>query len=677
MKRIALTGNPNIGKTTIFNALTGANQKVGNWPGVTVHKKEGQFTHKNEVYTVVDLPGTYSLGSYSEDEWIATEYVLSHEADVILNVVDATNLERNLYLTLQLIEMEVPVVLALNMMDEARRYNIHIHIDELSKQLGIPVVPVIASKREGIDVLIETVVHELTPKSEPPHRGRHRRRCHAHTHSVHPAVGEADIPGLHALVEFYQERGVHPSLWHANQTMGGDLSLLEQQEDLPQEIAGIKAVLEEDPSRYELDVIDYRYMRIHSILMESVTEVTSVQENFSDRVDRIITHPIWGIPIFAGVMFLVFQLTFAFGQDMLGDLLDGWVTGFAETVGAALGQTSLHPLIAGFITDGLIAGIGTVLTFIPLIVVLYLLIGFLEDVGYMARAAYVMDSFMRRIGLQGKTLISMIVGFGCNVPGVMATRTLENKNDRMIALMINPFMSCGAKIPVYAMLIGVFFPKIGGLVTFGLYAFGFVVAIVVAKIFSKTIFKGKTSDFIMELPPYRAPIVRNVLRNMADNVLSFIKRATTTITVVIAMVYLLSVLPYGVDPYSAESFLGQIGSWVAPILAPMGNGNWQAAVGLVAGMPAKEGVTATLSMIYGASADLSIQQALSAGFTPLSAFSFLVMVLLYTPCVAVLSTVKAETRSTKWMLFMAFYTLFVAYIVSVVVYQVGRLMGFA
>lgn len=668
MKRIALTGNPNIGKTTLFNALTGANQKVGNWPGVTVHKKEGQFTHKNLPYTVVDLPGTYSMGSYSEDEQIATNYVLSGDADLILNVVDATNLERNLYLTMQLLEMQVPVVLALNMMDEAKKYSIHIHVDELSKQLGIPVVPVVASKREGVDVLIETVVAELDEAD--------RKKIEYRTPQP-PIYDETKVPGLHALTAFYEERKVHPALWHACQTMGGDLRIVKEQGNLPPAIDKILQELEADPTQHELSVIDLRYVKIHSILSESITEVTSLQESNSDRIDRIVTHPIWGIPIFAGVMFMVFQLTFAFGQDMLGGILDEWVSGFAEWTGAALSQTPLHPLITGFITDGLIKGIGTVLTFIPLIVVLYLLIGFLEDIGYMARAAYVMDGFMRRIGLQGKTLISMIVGFGCNVPGVMSTRTLENKNDRMIAMMINPFMSCGAKIPVYAMLIGVFFPKHSGLMTFALYALGFVIAILVAKIFSKTLFVGQTADFIMELPPYRAPILRNVFRNMADNVLSFIKRATTIITAVITIIYLLSVLPYGVEPYSAQSFLGQFGNFIAPVLAPMGNGNWQAAVGLVAGMPAKEGVTATLSMIYGAGADTTIQQALHAGFTPLSALSFLVMVLLYTPCVAVLSTVRAETQSVKWMLFMAFYTLGVAYLVATLVYQVGRMLGFS
>lgn len=679
MRRIALAGNPNIGKTTIFNALTGANQKVGNWPGVTVHRKEGQFVFKNDIYTVVDLPGTYSLGSYSEDEQIATDYVLSHDAQLILNVVDATNLERNLYLTLQLLEMEVPVVLALNMMDEAEKYNIHIRVEELSDALGIPVIPIIASKHQGLDVLIETIADELNGTAKRPRRQRRRQCRHNEVAAVQPpCYPDTALPHLEELRTYLDDSGIQPSLWYALQILSGDLSPLENgNEPVPETIRALSEELKEDPDKYELDVIDARYRSIHAVVSEHVTEVQSVQEQKTDRIDRILMHPVWGIPIFAAVMFIVFQLTFAIGQDIFGEALDGWVSSFSEWVGATLSATQLHPLITGFITEGLIAGVGTVLTFIPLIVVLYLLIGFLEDIGYMARVAYVMDQFMRKIGLQGKAVVSMIVGFGCNVPGVMATRTLENQNDRMISMMINPFMSCGAKIPVYAMLTGVFFSEYGGLVTFGLYVLGFVVAIIVAKILSLTLFKGNAAEFIMELPPYRMPVLRNVVRNMADNVLSFLKRATTIITAVIAVIYLLSVLPYGVEPYSANSILGRIGSFIAPVLAPMGNGNWQAAVGLVAGMPAKEGVTAILSMIYSADASGSIQQAMAAGFTSLSALSFLVMVLLYTPCVAVLSTVKAETASTKWMLFMAFYTLIIAYIVSVLVYQIGALLGFS
>lgn len=686
MNRIALAGNPNIGKTTIFNALTGANQKVSNWPGVTVHKKEGQFVFKDDFYTVVDLPGTYSLGSYSEDERIATDYVLSKDAQLILNVADATNLERNLYLTVQLLEMEVPVVLALNMMDEAERFNIHIDHEALSEALGIPVVPVTAAKLKGIDVLMETVADELaciqrgtSPRPRRRRRqgeGRPNRTC---PHEITPLrYAEEALPSISELTEYLNNSGVTPSFWYALQVLTGDLSPLEAaNQPVPEAIQALADELQKDPHKYELDVIDARYRKIHTLVTTHVTEAPSAQEQKSDRIDRILMHPVWGIPIFAAVMFIVFQLTFAVGQDLFGDALDTQVSRFAEWLRGALAATQVHPLITGFITEGLIGGIGTVLTFIPLIVVLYLLIGFLEDIGYMARVAYVMDHFMRKIGLQGKAVVSMIVGFGCNVPGVMATRTLENQNDRMIALLINPFMSCGAKIPVYAMLTGVFFQQYGGVVTFLLYVLGFVIAIIVAKVLSLTLFKGDTADFIMEMPPYRLPVLRNVFRNMADNVLSFIKRATTIITIVIAVIYLLSVLPYGVEPYGAQSLLGRIGGWIAPVLTPMGNGNWQAAEGLVAGMPAKEGITATLSMIYAADAGTSIQQALAAGFTPLSALSFLVMVLLYTPCVAVLSTVRAETGSMKWMFFMAIYTMLVAYGFSVLVYQIGRLLGFS
>lgn len=681
MNRIALSGNPNIGKTTIFNALTGANQKVGNWPGVTVHRKEGNFTYRNQSYSIVDLPGSYSLGSYSEDEKIATDYILTGDADLILNVVDATNLERNLYLTMQLLEMEVPVVIALNMMDEAERYGLSIDIPQLECLLGVPVIPVIASKGKGLPDLVRTLAETLSLQDDdatdrPRCRQRRRgRMCTPATDENSVPIYEEDrLPHLSQMVVLCEQAGLTPSLWHAMEIYQGAMFPVPL-EETPESLLEVRRTLAEDPTAYELAAIDTRYMRIHRVLSKCVIELHGRTAQLTDKIDAVVTHRYWGIPIFALTMLVVFQLTFALGQNLLGNTLDNWVSSFAATAGDALALTPLHPLLIGFLTDGLIAGIGTVLTFIPLIVILYLLLGFLEDIGYMARAAYVMDSFMRRIGLQGKTLISMIVGFGCNVPGVMSTRTLENRNDRMIAMMINPFMSCGAKIPVYGMLIGIFFPKVAGLMTFALYALGFVVAIVIAKLFSKTMFRGDSADFILELPPYRAPILKNVVRNMADNVLSFIKRATTIITVVIAMIYLLSVLPYGVEPYSAGSYLGRIGSFVAPLLAPMGNGNWQAAVGLVAGMPAKEGITATLSMIYAPGAGAGIQEALRTAFTPLSALSYLVMVLLYTPCVAVLSTVYTETKSAFWTIFMAVYTMLVGYGMAVLVFQIGRAWG--
>jgi ferrous iron transport protein B len=420
MNRIALAGNPNIGKTTIFNALTGANQKVSNWPGVTVHKKEGQFVFKDDFYTVVDLPGTYSLGSYSEDERIATDYVLSKDAQLILNVADATNLERNLYLTVQLLEMEVPVVLALNMMDEAERFNIHIDHEALSETLGIPVVPVTAAKLKGIDVLMETVADELaciqrgtSPRPRRRRRqgkGRPNRTC---PHEITPLrYAEEALPSISELTEYLNNSGVTPSFWYALQVLTGDLSPLEAaNQPVPEAIQALADELQKDPHKYELDVIDARYRKIHTLVTTHVTEAPSAQEQKSDRIDRILMHPVWGIPIFAAVMFIVFQLTFAVGQDLFGDALDTQVSRFAEWLRGALAATQVHPLITGFITEGLIGGIGTVLTFIPLIVVLYLLIGFLEDIGYMARVAYVMDHFMRKIGLQGKAVVSMDLPF--------------------------------------------------------------------------------------------------------------------------------------------------------------------------------------------------------------------------------------------------------------------------
>lgn len=668
MTTIALIGNPNIGKTTVFNALTGANQKVGNWPGVTVDKKEGTVRHAGADITIVDLPGAYSLGGYSDDETVARNYILQGNPDVVVDVVDATNLERNLYLTTQLLEMKAKVVIALNMMDEAQAQRLEIDIDQMERDLGVPVIPTIASKRQGLNELLEVcmrVADEPLP-DRPPF-----------------FYGDLEEP-IAKLAGYFHEVGTsYPSQWLAVKYVEGDSLLIEKTQNLKAlkdnaEFKALVASIAKNKEAYELEIIDRRYEYIHEIVMRSVKRPENSVMSFSDKIDRFVTHPLLGIPLFAGIMFLVFQLTFAIGQDLLGGYigeglktLDGVLVNWLESL-------AVHPFLIGFVSEGLFAGVGTVLEFIPLIAILFLLLGLLEDVGYMARAAYVMDDLMRKLGLQGKSIISMIVGFGCNVPGIMSTRTLENKNDRMIALLINPFMSCGAKIPVYAMFAQAFFPEHSGFVMFSLYALGFVVALIMAKVFSKTLFKDEQSDFIMELPPYRAPIAINVLKNMWENLASFIKRATTTIAVVVASLYLLAHLPLGVEPYGIDSVLGIIGNVIKPILAPMGNDTWQAAVGLVAGMPAKEGVVATLGMLFaGVEQGPELLGSLQRFFTPLSALSYMVMVLLYTPCVAALGAVKKETGSTKWMLFTAFFTLAIAYAVAVLVYQVGSLLGFS
>jgi len=663
MGTIALVGNPNSGKTTLFNALTGSNQHIGNWPGVTVEKKEGKFKYKEVQYTVFDLPGTYSLGAYSEDEIVARDFILSGSSDVVINVVDATNLERNLYLTTQLLEMGVKVVVALNMMDEARQKNIEIDINTLSKNLGIPVIATVASKNKGLEDLIEKAV-EYAKSGEYP--------------KINISYGEEidrEIEKIESLLDSSNSK--YPNKWLAVKLLEGDeeiFKLVEKDFELPRDVL---SSIKEKAAVYELEIVDRRYAFIGNIIGSAVKKPIREVETLTDKIDKVVTHKYFGIPIFAIIMFVIFQLTFAIGQDLLGGYVGDFVGFIGEKVADLLTLINSPEWLKSFIAEGIFGGIGTVFEFIPLIVVLYFFIGILEDTGYMARAAYVMDGLMRALGLHGKTFISMIVGFGCNVPGIMATRTLDNKKDRMIALLINPFMSCGARLPIYLVFIAAFFPSHGGIVLFLLYAFGIITALVMGKIFSKFLFKEESSHFIMELPPYRLPIFKYVVRSMWDKVWDFLYRAGSIIFVVVALLWVLSVLPFGVEPYSQESILGRIGTILAPIFKPAGFGTWQATVSLFAGIAAKEAVVAILGMVYaGVSEGTELILALQEVFTPLTAVSFLAMTLLYTPCAAVLGTVKRETNSIKWTIFMAVYTFILGWIVAVLIYQVGRLLGF-
>lgn len=663
MNTIALVGNPNSGKTTLFNALTGSNQRVGNWPGVTVEKKEGKIKFKGQIYTIIDLPGTYSLGSFSEDEIVARDFILKDKPDVVINVVDATNIERNLYLTTQLLEMGVKVVVALNMIDEAKAKKIEIDINTLSQKLGAPVVPTIASKKKGIEELVSKAI-ELMHKDVD--------------FKAHISYGENIEREIENIKKVLKDVKLdYPTDWVAVKALEKDQYILKELEKTHNsDISSLLKNLEEKEEDYVLEVIDKRYEFINRVTNEAVKLPNDNIETISDKIDKFVTHKFLGLPIFALIMFVVFQLTFAIGKDFLG----GYVGTAIEILGSAietlLGSLNAPDWVISFFIEGIIGGIGTVLEFVPLIVVLYMLMGILEDSGYMARAAYIMDNIMRALGLQGKTFISMIIGFGCNVPGVMSTRTLDNKKDRMIAILINPFMSCGARIPIYLVFISAFFPEHGGLVLFSLYFLGIFIALLMAKIFSKTLFKGESSYFIMELPPYRFPTAENVLRNMWDNVSEFLVRAGTTIFIVVAVLWILAMLPVGVEPYSQNSILGRIGTIIAPIFAPAGYGTWQAAVGLFSGIAAKEAVVAILGMVYaGVEEGTALVTAIQSAFTPLSAVSFMVMTLLYTPCAATLGVIKKETGSIRWTLFSALYSFTIAWLVSVLVYQVGSAIG--
>ncbi|MDK0978848.1 ferrous iron transport protein B [Clostridium perfringens] len=668
MLTIALAGNPNCGKTSLFNLLTKSRQHIGNWPGVTVEKKEGTLKFKGESYKVIDLPGTYSLGAYSEDEIVARNYILKDKPDVVINVVDATNLERNLYLTTQLIEMGANVVIALNMIDQAEALNIEIDTNKLSKRLGVPIIKTSALKNRGIEELIETSIY--SKKNEK---------------LININYGEDienEIKNLSSLLETYKNKLEFPVNWTA-------LKLLENDEYIKDKVKQLNSPsiftkLEESNKTIEknigfeadMSIVDKRYSFISSITEDVIKKPSEKQVTTTEKIDKLVTNKYLGIPIFALIMYCLYELTFIIGagiQEWFGDL----IAKAGVIVSEWFSNMGAPELLVGFINDGLFGGVGAVLSFLPLIMVMYFLLGLLEDSGYMARAAYVMDRLMRGLGLHGKTFVSMIVSVGCNVPGIMSTRTLENKKDRMIAILINPFISCGARMPIYAVFVEAFFPTHQGLVLFSLYVLGIIVALISGKIFSKTLFKGESSYFVMELPAYRMPSIKNVFLLMWEKAGAFFKKAGMIIFPMMIVLWALSVLPLGVEPNSEHSILGMIGSFVAPLFVLAGYGTWQAGVSLITGILAKESVVATMGMVYaGVEEGEALINVIQQVFTPLSAVSFLVMTLLYTPCLAALGAIKRETNSMKWTIFSAVYTFVIALVLSTLVYQVGLLLGF-
>lgn len=669
-KKIALVGNPNSGKTTLFNTFTGSNQHIGNWPGVTVEKKEGKFTYEGKEYDVVDLPGTYSLGAFSEDEKVARDYILSDDADVIVNVIDASNIERNLYLTAQLLEMEKKLVVALNMIDEAEKRNIKFNIEELSKRLGVPVIPTIAYKGIGKDEIIKAAI-------EVADNGKSFNNP-----IVYGGSAEHHIEHMEKILE--GTNLPYPLKWTAIKVVEGETEITDKLRgfNIAQEVLNeIERFYRYHSSdSFELDIVDSRYVFAHKVAEDSVIRPENEVVTLTDKLDKVFTHKYFGIPVFAVIMLMVFQLTFIIGEELLGGFAANLIEGLGNILEKLLILINAPDLLVSFLIDGAINGVGAIVEFVPLITVLYLLLGFLEDSGYMARAAYVWDDLMRRFGLQGKAFISMIIGFGCNVPGIMSARTMDNKKDRMITMLINPFMSCGAKLPIYSVFIAAFFSRHGGLVLFSLYAFGILVALTTAKLLNRTLFKGESSYFIMELPPYRMPTLRNILRNMWDNVSEFVKKAGTIIFLVITLMWILAVFPTSAEPYSQFSILGRIGTFIAPVFKHAGFGTWQEAVALFAGIPAKEAVVGTLGMLYAGQyveEGSVLVNAIQQHFTPLTAFSYMTMVLLYTPCAATLGILGKETRSVKWPLTIAIYTFIIAWIVASLVYKIGTVLGFS
>lgn len=670
---IALAGNPNTGKTSLFNALTGSNQHVGNWPGVTVERKEGRFRSSGDDVTVVDLPGIYSLGAASLDEEIAADYLLRNRPDLAVVVADASNLERSLYLAVQMLEIGTPLVLALNMMDMAAERGIMIDVERLSALLGIPVVPTVARKKEGIEELKERITRSLRENSAP-------------SLSFALPYGERLNPLFEALETFLGERQeLIPGLSArsaAVKFVEGDVAVLAAAEssgvrNSMDELLAEKGRKVEEELGYDLQtaVIERRWGFVSGVTAESVQRDLSLKARLtlSDRIDRVVTSRSLGLPLFFLVTWAIFRMTYALG-DPLVELLEGVFESFGEWTGEFFAGAGFSEIVSSLVQDGLIGGVGSVVVFFPHIFILFAFIALLEDSGYMARGAFVMDRVMHLMGLHGKSFIPMLMGFGCNVPSMMATRILEQPRDRMITLLVLPFMSCSARLPVFVLFSGIFFGAYAGTAVFSLYVLGIVVAVLAAKVLGSTLFKGESSQLVMELPPYHVPSFSMVLRHAWERGFLFLQKAGTFILLSVIAVWVLASFPWGVEYGSSESIVGRIGQILAPVFAPAGFGFWQAAVALFFGFLAKEVVVGTLGALLGAG-EAGLAAALPGLFTPLSAYAFLVMTLLYVPCVAAVAAFRRETGSWAWTLFMIAYTTLIGYGGAVLVYQGGRMLG--
>lgn len=665
--RIALAGNPNIGKTTLLNALTGSNYSVGNWAGVTVEKKEGTFIYNSHPITIVDLPGTYSLSAYSLDEKVARDYIINEQPDVIINIVDASNLERNLYLTMQLLELGKPLVLALNMMDEANKRGLVINHCKLSEELGTAVVPIVASKKQGMDDLLDQVIKSVHSPS-----------------SKNIDYGQEIEYLMKKLIEYLRplnNLGDIPPRWLALKILEDDetvLSLLPQsKQEILKEIINIKD--KEYLMNLSSEVANKKYSHIANIISKAVTIPTLPSTTSTTKIDAVLTHKYLGLPIFALIMFSVFYFTF----DLVGNTLQGYLeTGLdslASFVSVSLQNIGIATWLHSLIVDGIMGGVFGIISFLPNIACLFIALTILEDSGYMARVAFIMDRLMRQIGLSGKAIIPMLLGFGCNVPAIMGTRTLENENDRLTAILINPFMSCSARLPIYTLFAAAFFPGKESIVIFSLYILGIVVAIIMGLIFKKTIFKSTGVPFIMELPPYRLPRIGSALLQVWEKIKGFLIKAGTVIFAASAILWLILGFNFSGPAPMDESIGAMIGKIIAPIFTPLGFGNWEASLSLLSGIVAKEIVVSNMSIIYGlgeGATSVAFASALGGTFTALSAYAFMTFTLLYVPCVATVGIIKRETNSWKWMWFSIIYQLIVAWSVSFIIYNIGRLFGF-
>ncbi|MBS8262907.1 ferrous iron transport protein B [Mesobacillus boroniphilus] len=665
---IALIGNPNTGKTSLFNNLTGSYEYVGNWSGVTVEKKVGLF--KNGKNQLIDLPGVYTLNPLSKDEGVVTNFFLNEPFEKLLNILDASQLRRNLHLTMQLLEYGAPVIIGLNMLDVAKNRGIQIDIHKLSESLGVTVAPVVARTGKGCNELAELVTGGAIGTGK--------------NNLVY--YGKAIEAGILELENKLAGKVQHPVRWLALQLFEGNPyvksylasilpmaeleTLIKSVTVSQQQSAGSKQALDQAIHRKRSEVID-------KIVSAATTKQDNKKVPHTEKVDMVVTNKFLGIPIFLFLMYIMFMLTFDWLGFPLSDALDSFLSGpLTSGITAALTAAGASSFIKDLVLDGIVAGVGGVLVFVPQIFILFFFISLLEDSGYMARVALVMDRLMESVGLNGKAFIPMMIGFGCNVPGIMAARTIETPKERLMTILLTPLMSCSARLPVYALFVGAFFVEHKAAIVLSLYVLGVVIALILAKVFSETLLKGETSVFVIELPPYRLPQGRALWRSTWDKGKGFIRKAGTFIFAGSVLIWLLAYAgPEGMNVSMDDSYLALLGGIFAPLFAPIGFGTWQASASLFTGFLAKESIISTMNIIYFVPDEASLQGLLAAHYTPLAAYSFMVFILLYIPCLATTATIYKETGSTRWTAFSIAYALIIAYLLSLAIYQGGMLFG--
>ncbi len=710
--KVALVGNPNCGKTSLFNIASGAHAKVGNYGGVTVDAHEGHFEFEGYNFKLVDLPGTYSLSAYTPEEKYVREHLIEETPDIVINVLDASNLERNLYLTTQLIDMNLRMVVALNIYDELEARGDQLDYVHLSKLLGVPMVPTISKSNKGIDTLFHIIINlyegadymdkqgNILPEvqkqltewhhtyvDEQTHEKHiedytesHKltKKVYKHIHINHGSLIEKSIDQVKQVIS------ENESIRHKYSTRFLAIKLLENDPEIEEFIAklpngaeikhvkeqaslAISSTLKEDT---ESAIVDAKYQFIDGVLKKTLVTGVKPNRKVTEWIDSLVTHKIWGYPLFIFFMYVMFSCTFILGEYPMEGI--EWLV---DQLGLWVGNTMSDGILKDMLVDGIITGVGGVIVFLPNILILYFFISLMEESGYMARAAFIMDKLMNKMGLHGKSFIPLLMGFGCNVPAIMASRTIENRKNRLVTILVNPLMSCGARLPIYLILIGAFFPRNRGLVLLSIYLIGIVLAVLMAKLFTKFLVKGDDTPFVMELPPYRMPTTKSILRHTWDKGSQYLKKMGTVILIASVIVWFLGAFPKGdyatTQEQQEHSYISYIGKAIEPVMTPLGF-DWKMGVGLLSGAGAKELVVSTLSVLYGAEEDGS-NLAERMGITPLVAYAYMVFSLLYFPCVAAVVAVKQEAGGWKWALFTVLYTTALAWIVSFLIYRIGGL----